>query len=111
MVFRIRFHRVRWCRSLSGRHVRMYKATVTSLNDPDTTKIQKKLASMILSIANCATQMGIMLERRKEAKNIMIQKKEAVRNIDKLRCIWLLEGDKNLALKRIMRVAMRELEN
>ena len=62
--------------SPSGRHVGMYKATVTSLEDADTTKNQKILVILILSITNCATQMGIMLEQWMEATDIMIQKKE-----------------------------------
>ena len=40
----------------------------------------------------------------------MLQKKEKVNNIEKLRCIRLLEGDKNFALKHVARTAMRELE-
>ena len=51
-----------------------------------------------------------MLEQWKEATDIMLQKKEKVYNIEKLRCIRLLEGDKNFALKHIARTAMRELE-
>ena len=41
--------------SSSGRHIGMYKATVTSLEDTDATNNQKRLASLILSVTNCAT--------------------------------------------------------
>ena len=58
--------------SPSGRHTGMYKATATSLEDVDATENQKSLASLILSITNCATQTGIMLERWKEAMDIML---------------------------------------
>ena len=34
----------------------------------------------------------------------------AVNNIEKIRCIHLLEGNKNFALKHVARTAMRELE-
>ena len=77
----------------------MYKATVTSLEDADAAENQKGLASLILSITNCATQTGIMTEQWKEAMDIMIQKKEKVNNIEQFRCICLLDGDKNFALK------------
>ena len=89
----------------------MYKATVTSLEYPDANKYHKSFALLILSITDCTTQMDIMLERWKEATDIMLEKKIAVFNIDNLRCIWLLEGDKNFALKHVARAAMRELEN
>ena len=92
----------------SGRHVGMYKATVTSLEDPDATDNQKRLASLILSITNCATQTGIMLERWKEATDIILQKKEAVNNIEKFRCIRLLKGDKHFALKENSNKRIRE---
>ena len=58
--------------SPSGRHIGMYKATVTSLEDADTTKNQKSLATLILFITNCATQTGIMPERWKEATDIVL---------------------------------------
>ena len=95
--------------SPSGRHVGMYKATMTSLEDADTTDNQKRLATLILSITNCATLTGIMPARWKEATDIMLQKKEKVNNIKNFRCICLLEGDKNFALKHVARTAMREL--
>ena len=94
--------------SPSGRHVGIYKATVTSLEDPDATKNQKSFASMILYITNCATQMCIMLEHWKEATDIMLHKKYSAFNIYKLRWIWLLQGDKNFALKDEARTAMKE---
>ena len=97
--------------SPSGRHVGIYKATVTSLEDPDATKNQKSFASMILYITNCATQMCIMLEHWKEATDIMLHKKYSAFNIYKLRWIWLLQGDKNFALKDEARTAMKEWEN
>ena len=97
--------------SPTGRHVCMYKATVTSLEDPYATNNQKRLASLILSITNCATQTGIMLECWKDATDIMLQKEEAVNNIEKLRCICLLKGDKNFALKHVARTSMRFLRD
>ena len=78
--------------SPSERPAGLNKATVASLEDPYATKNQKRLASLILSIINCATQTGIMLEQWKETTGTMVQKEVAVNNIDKLRCICLLEG-------------------
>ena len=89
----------------------MYKATVTRLEDPDATKNQKRSVSMILSITNCAIQTGIIPKQWKESIDIMILKKVAVHNIHKLRCIKLLKGDKNFALKHAARTVMREFEN
>ena len=40
----------------------------------------------------------------------MLQRKEKVNNIEKLRCICILEGDKNIALKHVARTAMKDLE-
>ena len=61
-------------------------------------------------IGEATTQTGIMMEHWKEASDIMLQKKVAVNNIEKLRCTCLLEGDKNFALKHVARTAMREYE-
>ena len=82
---------------------------MTSLEDADTAKNQKSLVLLIIFITNGATQTEIMLERWKEATDIMLQKKEKVNNIKNFRCICLLEGDKNFALKHVARTAMREL--
>ena len=93
--------------SPSGRHIGMCKATVTSLEYPDATNNQKRLASLILSIINCAIQMGTMPECWKEAADIMLPKKVAVNNIGKLRCNRLLEGDKNFASKHVARTEIK----
>ena len=61
--------------SPSGRHVGMYKATMTSIEDPDATNNQKRLASLILSITNCATKTDIMPELWNEATDIYYKRK------------------------------------
>ena len=71
--------------SPSGRHVVMYKATVTKSRKPRCYQIQERLGSMILSINNCATQTGIMPEQREGDTNIMIQTQF---NIGKLLSDW-----------------------
>ena len=83
------------------------RTLVTSLEDADATIHQKSLASLILSTTNCATQTGIILERWKEATDIMLQKKENINNIDKIKYIRLLEGAKTFALKHVAKTAMR----
>ena len=83
----------------SGRHVGLYKAMHVCIPTEEAEKSQKELGTMFLQINNICILSGYILTRWKLATNIMLPKKIGVHNINKMRCISLLEANLNLILK------------
>ena len=94
----------------SGRHMGMYKALCTELDDKTTTENQGSILDGILTIMNLCNKNGLTISRYCCARDIMLQKKQNNFNINAMRVIKIFEADTNFLLKHIGRQAMRSIE-
>ena len=96
--------------SPSGRHVGIYKVLAKELGARETMEKQEFILEYIRLISNLCIWTGYILERRRLATNVMIQKKLDNIAISKMRTIRLLEVDLNQILKWTSQEMMKAIE-
>ena len=94
----------------SGRHMGMYRALCTELDDPTTTANEDFVLDGILTIMNLCNKSGLIVSRYCRARDIVLQKKQNNFNINAMQVIKIFEADTNFLLKHIGQQAMCLIE-